>query len=398
MEDNENLKKQLLELLPRKRGINFYSAKLGISEQKTRELLDEIRNKKIREQSISYKNSGYSSTIEVDFEPKDIKQLALLHKIDENEFVITNYWSKVLPSGKFISSVFTRRRSPEEVTFEKFEKFLTKYKPQFSLPEASRNNNNEQVDIELSIYDFHLAKKHVTSGDNCPYKRAEQCYNIAEDLIRKASLNYNIKTSILPISNDFFHSDNYQNTTTNGTPQDIILDYSKEYELGFDLLVKIILLLKSYSENVHVILVQGNHDRTKSFYLAHSLQVYFSQHPEITFDRDHDVVKSYKSGNTFIGYHHGNCKIDELPLLFATHPKHSSNFGNSSFRCVNVGDKHHYMVKEIKGVRIQQMPSLSGTDRWHLDNNFVHSIRAALLHIYHPIEGKICEYEKRITL
>jgi hypothetical protein len=50
------------------------------------------------------------------------------------------------------------------------------------------------------------------------------------------------------------------------------------------------------------------------------------------------------------------------------------------------------MAKEVKGVRIQQMPSLSGTDRWHRDNNFVHSIRAALVLIYDAEHGKIGEF------
>ena len=54
------------------------------------------------------------------------------------------------------------------------------------------------------------------------------------------------------------------------------------------------------------------------------------------------------------------------------------------------------MAKEVKGVRIQQMPSLSGTDRWHADHNYVHSIRAGLALIYHPIHGKIGEFESRI--
>jgi hypothetical protein len=42
------------------------------------------------------------------------------------------------------------------------------------------------------------------------------------------------------------------------------------------------------------------------------------------------------------------------------------------------------------------MPSLSGTDRWHQDNNFVHSLRAALVFIYDPLLGKIGELEERI--
>jgi hypothetical protein len=101
-------------------------------------------------------------------------------------------------------------------------------------------------------------------------------------------------------------------------------------------------------------------------------------------------------GKTFIGFHHGNCKIEELPLLFATHPIYSKDFGHSLYREVHTGDKHHYMSKEIKGVRIQQMPSLSGTDRWHLDNNYVHSIRAAIALVYDKEKGKICEIEERL--
>jgi hypothetical protein len=54
------------------------------------------------------------------------------------------------------------------------------------------------------------------------------------------------------------------------------------------------------------------------------------------------------------------------------------------------------MAKEVKGVRIQQMPSLSGTDRWHADNNYVNNIRAGLVLIYDLVHGKIGEYESRI--
>jgi hypothetical protein len=54
------------------------------------------------------------------------------------------------------------------------------------------------------------------------------------------------------------------------------------------------------------------------------------------------------------------------------------------------------MAKEIKGVRIQQMPSLSGTDRWHYDNNYVNNIRSGLTFVYHPKHGKIAEFESRL--
>jgi len=42
------------------------------------------------------------------------------------------------------------------------------------------------------------------------------------------------------------------------------------------------------------------------------------------------------------------------------------------------------------------MPSLSGTDRWHEDNNYINNIRAGLALVYHPITGKTAEFETRI--
>jgi hypothetical protein len=49
------------------------------------------------------------------------------------------------------------------------------------------------------------------------------------------------------------------------------MSYSDEYELGFALLVDTINMLKANATTVHVVLVQ-NHDRTKSYYLAHALE------------------------------------------------------------------------------------------------------------------------------
>jgi hypothetical protein len=54
------------------------------------------------------------------------------------------------------------------------------------------------------------------------------------------------------------------------------------------------------------------------------------------------------------------------------------------------------MAKEIKGVRIQQMPSLSGADRWHADNNYVNNIRSAIATMYDTETGRIGEFEERI--
>ena len=402
MSENQTLLQQLGQLLKQKKSKKFYAEKLGITEDEVSELLLELKDKNVEPiplfeniKKVNVEKGTVESTLVLDFEPKDDIELAKLHKINLDKYVITNYWSKLLPSGKFSSSVFSKLKQPKDYTPEDFAKFLQNYESTFTTQPVMVDEDKETVDIELSLSDFHLAKR-IVNGDNSIENRKATYMNVLVDLLAKVLRNYNVRTVVFPISNDFFHTDNYQNQTTAGTPQDVIVEYGEEYEHGFDLLVKAIELLYKHCENVQVLLVQGNHDKTKSFYLAHALQVYFNNATGITFDRRESELKATILGNTFIGYHHGNCKLEDLPLLFATHPQYSSAFGNATYREIHTGDKHHYMAKEVKGVRIQQMPSLSGTDRWHRDNNFVHSIRAALVLVYNNEHGKIGEFESRI--
>jgi hypothetical protein len=406
MSENQSLLCQLEELLTQKKSKKFYAEKLGISEYEVNELLKELREKDddpvntgknyTEERKVNVERGTIESTIVTDHEPKDDLELAKLHKINLDKYIITNYWSKMLPSGKFTSSVFSKLKQAKDYSPEDFARFLENYKPtNISITKVDRTNSKDYVDVEISISDYHLAKRTV-DGDNDPSTRALRYFNVAQSLINKVEANYNVNTVVLPISNDFFHTDNYQHQTTNGTPQDTIMDYHSEYELGFAVLVDTINMLRQHSSTVQVVLVQGNHDRTKSFYLAHALDVYFKKDLDVEFIREHSTIKGITLGNTFIGWHHGNCKLEDLPLLFATHPQYSQSFGNAKYREVHTGDKHHYMAKEVKGVRIQQMPSLSGTDRWHLDNNFVHSVRAALALVYDYDLGKIAEFETRI--
>ncbi len=408
MTENQDMLLRLSELLRQKQSKSFYAKRLGITEQQVDELLKELRERdqepndtlkapllceSIRK--VNNEKGTIESTLVLDFEPKDDLELAALHKINLDKYVITNYWSKVLPSGKFTSSVFSTRKKPQDYTPEDFTKFLENYKSNYISQPAPKRERDKEIDIELSLSDFHLAKRHI-DGDNSILRRCTTYLTAALSLVHDVKAIYDIDTIIFPISNDFFHTDNYQNQTTNGTPQDVITDYAHEYELGFDLLVDTITQMKALCKNVNVVLVQGNHDRTKSYYLAHALDVYFKNDNNVFFDREHSVVKGVMIGETFIGYHHGNCKIEDLPLLFATHPDYSQMFGYAKYREVHTGDKHHYMAKEVKGVRIQQMPSLSGTDRWHADNNYVHSIRAGIVLMYDKVNGKIGEFEYRL--
>jgi len=266
MSENQSLLNRLEELLSQKKSKKFYADKLGISEYEVNELMKELKEKDndpvirnfTEERKVNLEKGTIESTIISDFDPKDDLELAKLHKINLDKYIITNYWSKMLPSGKFTSSVFSKLKQPKDYSPEDFAKFLQNYKPN-NIEVTKSPNFKDVVNVEISIADYHLAKR-VVDGDNSPKARAERYFDVAQSLINKVISNYHVDTVILPISNDFFHTDNYQHQTTNGTPQDTIMDYSEEYELGFSILVDTIYMLRQFSSQVVVVLVQGNHD------------------------------------------------------------------------------------------------------------------------------------------
>ena len=52
-------------------------------------------------------------------------------KINLDKYIIVNYWSKLLPNGKFTSSVFSKKKEAKDYTAEDFAKFLENYKPNY---------------------------------------------------------------------------------------------------------------------------------------------------------------------------------------------------------------------------------------------------------------------------
>jgi|SRR6478736_2090650 len=403
----ENLEEKLKQLLPRKKSKEYYSEKLGITKEHLEELLKEIRKtEQVIDEVVEYQRKTneekgtLESSVEVTFDPQTVEELAKLHKIDLSKYKISNYWSKLKANGKFTSSVFATLRKPADYNPEDFAKFLETWEPTTIISKGyyvTNSKDKETVDIELNIADFHLAKR-TFQNDTLGSKEFEY-YKAVNDLVEKVRKVYNIRKLVFPIGNDMFHTDNIQNSTTHLTPQDVTAWYDEEYEKGFDILANSINYLITQADEVEVILVQGNHDRTKSFFVAHALEVFFKEYKNVKFQRQHSVIKHTVVGETFIGYHHGNsCKLESLPIIFATSPETAKDFGNAKYREIHTGDKHHYLAKEVtgSGVRIQQVPSLSGTDRWHKDNGFVNQLRAALLFVYHPTQGKIAEFEHRI--
>jgi hypothetical protein len=62
-------------------------------------------------------------------------------------------------------------------------------------------------------------------------------------------------------------------------------------------------------------------------------------------------------------------------------------WSKANFKAFFTGHLHHELVKDNKGVKVYQMPSLSGSDRWHHYNGYVGSERGLAAYLIHETKG-----------
>ena len=250
----------------------------------------------------------------------------------------------------------------------------------------------------LSLPDFHLDK--LTLDKVSIQQKIDNYKAVLQSLLYRAYKSHLIEEIVFVIGNDYFHTDTINNTTTKGTPLEVATSWNEAYELGFNLLVESITKLRQFCSTLHIILVQGNHPRTKEYFLAHALEVYFKKDSNIIFNRSTENLKVHSYGETLMCFSHGDNINDKLPLSFAT--TFYKEWGECKYKEIILGDKHHNSEKlfktqgEAQGVRMRILPSLTGVDRWHKDNLFINSIQSGICLVYDKERGKISEFEERI--
>lgn len=256
--------------------------------------------------------------------------------------------------------------------------------------------------LEINIFDLHFGKLcwGLETGDNYDTKIARKRYLEAiTDIISKSKC-YDIKRIVFPIGNDFFNSDNLNNQTTAGTPQDEDVRWQKTFKEGRKLLIDGIDLLTKIAP-VDVIIVQGNHDWERSFYVGDVLECWYDKNDNVSVNNDPTPRKYYKFGKCLIGYTHGNNeKIADLPLIVAS--EKPDLWAQTKYREIHIGHLHHkreikfMSTQEVKGIVLRYMRSLSGTDAWHNLKGYKGAVQACEAFIWDENEGMICQFSHNI--
>jgi hypothetical protein len=250
---------------------------------------------------------------------------------------------------------------------------------------------------ELSIPDPHFGKlcwAEETGGDNWDLKITESAYlKAVEDMLTKLQ-PYHVSKILLPVGNDLLHTDGKENATAAGTPQDVDGRWQKSFRVATQAVIRAIEMCRGVAP-VEALIVPGNHDYERTFYLGDVVEARFHRCKDVRVDNRPNLFKWVEYGQTLVGFLHGDkMSPADLPMFFANAAPLS--FARATHRELHLGHLHtrkHTIFKSKKmrgdttlhvdhGVHVRVLPSLCPADAWHAQNGYTDGPRSAEAYLW----------------
>jgi hypothetical protein len=323
----------------------------------------------------------------------------------EVERYIVNRWETAAKIGDELQAkplhqikVWLRRKVGEDGAFlQELFAALAERAPALPPPPPRPPRGGEPRMAVLAVPDLHVGKLAwgEETGENYDTKIALEVWQgaVRALLARAAAYPHEVERLIIPLGNDLFHIDTLENTTTKGTRVDVDSRWQKAFRLVTEFVIEeVVERARSLSPQVKVVMIPGNHDHQRTFYLGEVLRAFYRKSSDVEVDNAPKPRKYELWKRVLLGWAHGHReKAKDLPLLMAVESPHE--WGLSAWREWQIGHYHarkqyHYMpLVDERGVVVRVLPSLSGVDAWHAEQGFVGANKTATLIIYHP-EGE----------
>ena len=249
---------------------------------------------------------------------------------------------------------------------------------------------------EIDMQDIHFGRLtwDEESGDDYDIKIAKKAIQSTLAKLLAMIKEHPIARILIPLGNDFYNVDNKFGTTTGGTPQQEDTRWQKTFRIGREICVWMIDTCAAIAP-VDVLIIPGNHDEQRSFYLGDALECWYHNSQNVNIDNHAMKRKYYTFGKNLIGFTHGyDEKLDRLPLLMAIDQPHL--WAESTYREWHTGDKHNrkdFIPKtdEGSGIVVRILRSLAVSDAWTFNKGY-RSLRASESFLWHPDNGLLAQY------
>jgi predicted phosphodiesterase len=306
--------------------------------------------------------------------PPTEQQIIEWFKIDTKKYRINQVYHKTSFGGKYaitVSLLALKGSQTLDVSTDFLDK-LDELKPLSAFPTIkSRIEGKPNVALLIPKQDAHFNKYDI-DGNNNIAERFKAFTRSLLNQLEKVSATSNIEKIFYIVGSDEFNSE-WTGNTTKGTPQQNILTYEQGFEAISEFNIAITRLLKAYSAEVEVILLNGNHDHNVSWHLAHLLSRLFSNTPDITVNSELVNTKIITYGKNLIALNHGDATkpkdlASKLPILAKDKWSSHDNY------FIITGDKHTELAQDFNGIMAYRVPQLSSSkSAWDDKNNYITS-------------------------
>lgn len=242
------------------------------------------------------------------------------------------------------------------------------------MPLKRLKNTNNDMNAVLPLYDMHFG-----FADSSEY--FDKIVEVIEEL-----RNRPVNELLIILGGDYLHSETADGITSSGTSIDSI-DLMRSVTDATNFIVGLANGVANYADKVKVIAVDGNHDKTSSQIMYHTLNA-------MGFNVEYSgEFASYELGNVpIVMYHGGGVKknrlrdTDYLKFIKAEMPDvlmQSLRTGND----IHWFQGHYHTTTEkTDSLYIHQVPAITKTSGWEKSNGFVGSLNG--MKIYYFDENK----------
>ena len=231
---------------------------------------------------------------------------------------------------------------------------------------------------EINIFDVHLSKLAwwEESGSNYDNKIARDRFFEAMQRLMYAGRTYNVAKILFPIGNDFFNSDSAYPfpMTTKGTPQESDIRWQKSWRIGRQIIIDSIEMLKTVAP-VEVVVVPGNHELMRMFFLGDLLQVKYENDQNVTVNNSPHPRKYVQWGRNLLGFTHGD-KVP-IPRLLGLMPQEAKKmWADTDYREWHLGHNHSdkkvvaNLGEDIGGINVKWFRTLTNSDSYEVTHGY----------------------------
>ncbi len=244
--------------------------------------------------------------------------------------------------------------------------------------------------LEIAIVDPHIGALILASQTGKEYTPEQAAASIpwaTEQLVHQ-SRGFKIERVVFLVGNDTLHFDNYQRTTTRGTPMgDAGLSYDQAFILAESAIIQSVDWLLANVAPVTIVVVKGNHDYASTLALGRVLQAWYRKCPDVDFVNTEQPRQYIEYGVNLIGFAHGD--LGPPARSAAAMPDEAKEaWARTEIREIHHGHWHKNLTEEHGTTILRFLPTLCPPNKWANDKGFT-SRKAAHGFLYHKTQGQL---------